>query len=251
MNISKELQDAMINLRLSGILPTLEQRLSYANSKKITITEFLEMIFYDELERRQSKLLNSKMKKAGVDTDLGTYDWGTTTQYDRDLVKNLFNLNFIEERHSILIFGNTGVGKTFLARHLAFGALKSGHSVMFARADKMFRHLKISIIDGTHDRAVGAYLRPDLLIIDDFGIKEMTREEASDVYEIILERYQRKSTIVTSARSPEEWQALFPEPILGNSILDRLCHSSYQILMEGDSLREQNRPYKKYSSLKN
>src|SRR5680860_1615758 len=100
MNISKELKDAMISLRLSGILPTLEQRLSYANSKKITITEFLEMIFYDELERRQSKLLNSKMKKAGVDTDLGTYDWDTTTQYDRDLVKNLFNLNFIEERHS-------------------------------------------------------------------------------------------------------------------------------------------------------
>ena len=90
MNISKELKDAMVALRLSGILPTLEERISYANSKKITIVEFLEMIFYDELERRQTKLLNSKMKKAGVDSEIGVYDWDTTTAYDRGFVKKPF-----------------------------------------------------------------------------------------------------------------------------------------------------------------
>ena len=250
MNISKELKDAMVFLRLSGILPTIEERISYANSKKITITEFLEMIFCDELERRQTRLLNSKMKKAGVDNDLGVFDWDTTTGYDRDLVKGLFSLNFVEEHHSILVFGATGVGKSFLARHLAFSALKAGSSVSFTRADKMFRHLKLSSIDGSRDRTIGFYIRADLLIIDDFAIKEMTREEADDVYEIILERYQKKSTILTSARSPEEWQVLFPDPIIGNSLLDRLCHSSYQVEMTGPSLREQNKPYKKYSSLK-
>jgi len=90
VNISKELKDAMVALRLSGILPTLEERISYANSKKITIVEFLEMIFYDELERRQTKLLNSKMKKAGVDSEIGVYDWDTTTAYDRGFVKKPF-----------------------------------------------------------------------------------------------------------------------------------------------------------------
>jgi len=80
------------------------------------------------------------------------------------------------------------------------------------------------------------------LIIDDFGVKEMTREEAGEFYEIILERYGKKSNIINSARSPEEWQALFPDPILGNSSLDRISHSSYQILMEGESIRKQNRP---------
>lgn len=249
MAISKELRDAMVFLRLSGILVTLEERISYANAKKITITEFLEMIFYDELERRQARLLNSKLKKAGVDNDLEVYDWNTTTTYDREIVRELFSLNFIEKHHSVLAFGSTGVGKTMLSRHLAFSALKAGHTVIFCRSDKMFKHLKLSGLDGTRDRAMGQYIRAGLLIIDDFAVKEMTREEADIVYEIILERYLKKSTIITSARSPEEWQALFPDPIIGNSVLDRLCHSSYQVEMTGPSLREQNRPYKKYSSL--
>jgi DNA replication protein DnaC len=242
MIITRELKDAMVSLRLSGIIPTLPERISYANSKKLTVVELLEMIFYDELERRQAKLLNTKMKKAGVDANLGVYDWDTTTIYDRELAKNLFSLSFLEAHISVLIFGPAGVGKTYLAKHLAFAALKAGYSVAFARADKLFKHLKLSIIDGSHDRTIGSYLRPDILIIDDFGIKELSREEANEIYEIILERYEKKSCIVTSARAPEEWQSLFPDPILGNSILDRLAHSSYQILMEGESIRKQNRP---------
>jgi len=240
--ISKELKDVMVNLRLSGAVATLPERISYANQKKLSLEEFLETIFYDEWERRQAKLLNMKMKKAGVDLHLASFDFDTTSVYDRDLVKRLFNLSFIENRSSVLVFGPTGVGKTYLAKTIALYALKQGYSVTFVRADKMYKHLRLSLLDGTHTRALGAYLRPDLLIIDDFAIKEFSREEANDLYEIILERYDKKSNIITSARSPEEWQTLFPDPILGNSALDRLAHSSYQILMEGESLRKQNRP---------
>jgi len=110
MNITKELKDAMAYLRLTGIIPTLPERISYANSKKLTIIEFLEMIFYDELEKRQAKLLNIKMKKAGVDANIGAYDWDTATVYDRELVKNLFSLNFIQNHSSVLTFGPAGVG---------------------------------------------------------------------------------------------------------------------------------------------
>ena len=242
MEVSKDLKEAMVALRLSGILPTLADRISYAKQKKLSFEEFLEMIFFDEKERRQARLLNRKMRKAGVDQDLKEYRWDTTTQYDRKIVRKLFSLAFVENHSSVLAFGPTGVGKTMLAKHLAFAALKAGYSVTFARADKLFKHLKLAAIDGTFERTIRSYLRPDILIVDDFAVREMSREEAGHFYEIVLERHEKKSNIITSARSPEEWQDLFPDPILGNSSLGRLAHSSYQICMDGPSIREQSRP---------
>ena len=129
-----------------------------------------------------------------------------------------------------------------LARHLAFSALKAGYSALFVRADKMFDALKLSILDGSHDRTLRYYLKYELLVIDDFAIRSLSRDEADDLYELIIERHEQKSSIFTSARAPEEWQVLFPDPILGNSALDRLAHSSYQILMDSPSIRKQNRP---------
>lgn len=239
--ISKELKNTATYLRISGILATLPERLSYAKAKKLSHEEFLELLLSDEAERREARLLNLRLKKANV-SNLASYDWNTSTIYDREIVKKLFSLSFIEKKYSVLIFGPTGVGKTMLARHLAYAALKAGYSVLFTRADKMFGALKLALLDGSHDRALRYYLKYDLLVIDDFGIRPFNRDEANDLYELIIERYELKSSIFTSARAPEEWQTLFPDPILGNSALDRLAHGAYQVLMDGPSIRKQNSP---------
>jgi len=239
--ISKDLKNITTYLRISGILPTLPERFSYAKAKKLSYEEFLELILSDETERREARLLNLRLKKANV-SNLASYDWNTSTTYDREIVKKLFTLSFIERKYSVLIFGPTGVGKTMLARHLAYAALKAGYSVLFTRADKMFDALKLALLDGSHDRALRYYLKYDLLVIDDFGIWPLSRDEANDLYELIIERYELKSSIFTSARAPEEWQTLFPDPILGNSALDRLAHGAYQVLMDGPSIRKQNSP---------
>lgn len=242
MDITRELREIMSNLRLKGMIPTLPERMLYARENNLSLEEFLQTIFFDEWERRQSRLLNKKMNRAGVDDGVMVYDWKTQTKYDREIVRRLMGLDFIEKRHNVLIFGPTGVGKTFLAKHIGYLALKSGYNVVFVRADRMFKHLLSSLVDGTHERSLRFYIEPELLIIDDFATKSMTREEAGDLYEIILERHEKSSTIVTSAREVDEWQALFPDPILGNSVLDRLAHSAYQVLMEGESIRRQRRP---------
>ena len=107
--MSKELKDVMNYLRISGIGPTLCERISYAKAKKLSYEEFLELVFSDEVERREARALNIKMNKAGV-ANLSSFDWNTTTQYDRELVKKLFNLSFIEKMQLVLLFGPTGVG---------------------------------------------------------------------------------------------------------------------------------------------
>ena len=183
--ISKELKDAIVNLRISGMLATLPERVSYAKAKKLSYEEFLELVLSDEFERREARSLNVKINKAGV-ANLESFNWDTTTQYDRELVKKLFNLSFIEKKLSVLIFGPTGVGKTMLARHLAFSALKAGHSVLFTRADKMFEALKLSVLDGGHDRTLKYFLKYDILVIDDFAIRSLSRDEANDLYELII-----------------------------------------------------------------
>ena len=137
-----------------------------------------------------------------------------------------------------------GVGKTFLAGALGHAACRAGHPVLFVRADRMFQWLHQSRADHSTEKLLRRLLAPDLLIVDDFGLCRLTAEQSSNLYEVILERHRRSSTILTSNRTTDEWIPLFDDPILAQSALDRLAHNAYQIVMEGESYREQQRPGK-------
>jgi len=234
-----ELKHILKKLRLSGILFSLQDRIAYAKANKLAYAEFLELVLQDELSRRQRNSLARRMKAASVTADqtLERFDWDTGITVDRDILKELFSLEFIERHENVIFCGPVGVGKTFLANALAHSACRRGKKVRMGRAKKIFKSLRQSRADNSFERELVKFISPDLLVIDDLGLQKLTAQEANDFYEIVIERHGRASTIITSNRHVDEWEALFDDPILANSALDRIAHNAYQLVMEGESYR--------------
>jgi len=237
---TNELKQTLKRLRLSGLLATLGDRVAYAKGVKLSYVEFLELILQDEVHRREQNSMNKRMKYASLDSDqtLERFDWDAKVTIDRDTLKELFSLEFIDRRENVIFCGPVGVGKTFLANAIAHSACRRGKKVLLSRAHKIFKTLLQSRADNSFEKELIKYIGPDLLVIDDFGLQKLTHQEANDFYEMIVERYGRASTIITSNRHVDEWEALFDDPILANSALDRLAHNAYQVVIEGESYRK-------------
>ena len=218
--------------------------MAYAKKAKLNELEFLELALQDEVDRRDHKNLSLRIQRAGFEEEqtLEGFDWNAPVTFDRDRVKDLFSLGFLERHEDVIFVGPVGVGKTFLAGALGHAACRAGHPVLFLRADRMFQWLHQSRADHSTEKMLRRLLAPDLLIVDDFGLRRLSSEQTSDLYEVILERHRRASTIVTSNRMIDEWIPLFNDPVLAQSALDRLAHNAYQVVMEGDSYRKRQRP---------
>ena len=239
MNTTPEVKHLLKALRLSGILSTLPDRVSYAAGNKLTHQEFLELVLSDELERRRHGALERRLQNAGVNLDqvMERFDWDAKITLDRERLKSLLGLEFINRNENAILTGPVGVGKTYLANALAHAACRKEKNVIVRKAAKMFKDLYAARADHALDRELMKLVTPDLLVIDDFGLHRLTQEQARDFYELVCERYERSSTIITSNRSVDEWTALFDDAILANSALDRLAHNAHQLVIEGESYR--------------
>ena len=239
MNTTPEVKHLLKALRLSGILSTLPDRVSYAAGNKLSHQEFLELVLSDELERRRHGALERRLQHAGVNLDqvMERFDWDAKITLDRERLKSLLGLEFIDRNENAILTGPVGVGKTYLANALAHAACRREKNVIVRKAAKMFKDLYAARADHALDRELMKLVTPDLLVIDDFGLHRLTQEQAHDFYELVCERYERSSTIITSNRSVDEWTALFDDAILANSALDRLAHNAHQLVIEGESYR--------------
>jgi len=244
MEIKPSLLAILKRLRLSGIVPTLADRASHARKTKMSELDFIELVLSDEVARRDQRGVEIRIDAAGFEDrrTLEDFDWDAPITFDRDRVRDLFGLGFVDRREDVAFLGPVGVGKTLLATALGHSACRTGRGVVFLRADVMLRELHQSRADNSTTRVLRSLLAPELLIIDDFGLRPMDREQSNDVYEILRERHRRSSTIVTSNRSIEEWLALFDDPVLAQSALDRFAHNAHQVVMEGESYRPRLRP---------
>jgi len=239
-----QLTPSLKQLRLSGILDTLEVRTQQAIAEQWSYVEFLTRLVQDEVERRQGKQLTLRIRRSGIGSTktLEHFDFGFNPSLNRQQLYDLATCEFVRQHRNVLLCGQTGVGKSHLAQALAHEAARKGFDSVFTSADAMLRHIQAGRADGTYERRLAGYLRPPLLVLDDFGLKPLPPSGPGDLYDVINERYERGSIILTSNRAPNEWPELFGDPLLASAGLDRLAHRATVLLLSGRSYRLAQQP---------
>jgi len=231
-------------LRLGALADTLPERAALARQHKLSHIGFLEVLLADEVTRRQSRSAALRATKAGLDPSMRLDTWTAPEdlRYDRTLLGDLTSLRFLDAKQSAIILGPVGVGKTHLATALGHIAIQRSHTVLSARADKLFTRLRAARLDNTLEAEIRRLATIDVLIIDDFALRPLDATDTSDFYEITVERHRTKTTIITSNREPAEWLTMTADTLLTQSAIDRLTSTAHTLVIEGPSYRQRNRP---------
>ena len=240
MNPMPELTPMLKQLRLSGILDSLEARNRQAIDGKLAYTDFLALLIQDEVARREQKKLQSRLRRASfrAQKTLEGFDFERLPSLNRALVHDLATGRYIEEKAPVLILGPCGTGKSHLAQALGHCAIRQGHEVLFTSQTALLSSLQAARATGSFERRFQQLARVDLLIIDDFGLKPLRSPQDEDFHDLIAERYERTATLLTSNLDLSEWGDAFPgNRMLGAATLDRLRHGAYRVVLDGDSYR--------------
>lgn len=230
-------------LRLSGMVDSLEERAELAREQSMSPVEFLALLLDDELERRRQRKQTKMERAAGFDSLklLSSFDFASVPTLDKALVLEMATCGFIGRRENWLICGPTGVGKSHLATAIGYEAIRRDLKVISYSTHRLLADLYAGRADGAHARLLRKVITSDLLILDDFGLRPITAQGAEDLYDIIHLRYERGSMILTSNRSPSEWAELFGDSLLASAALDRLTHHARVTIITGESYRQKHR----------
>jgi len=237
------LAGALRQLKLSGMLDTLDARLAQARAGELGHLDFLQVLCQDEINRRESAALARRIRRARFETQatLEGFDLGASPKLPAAQIRDLAALRWLAAGESVILYGPVGVGKSHIAQALAHQAIRSGAEARFLKTSRALAHLAGGHADRTWDKRLAELTRPAVLILDDFAIRELTAAQADDLYELITER-AGKSVIFTSNRAPADWYPLFPNPVVAESLLDRVINTSHQVFMNGPSYRPTKRP---------
>lgn len=239
MNQIDELGSILKRLRLSGIFESLEVRTRQAVDGNIAHQEFLFRLLLDECERRDAAHLINRIRKAQFETQktLEDFDFSFNAKIPKSKVVDLATCIFIQRKENAIFIGSTGVGKSHVAQAIGHRACRAGHDVMFVAANDLFKKLRSARADSSYDRELAKLKKPSLLIIDDLGLRPLTHDEPGDLYELIRQRYESGSILITTNRDESELALLFGDPLLASASMDRLLHNAHVVEFDGNSYR--------------
>lgn len=225
-----ELQRSLRQLRLGGMASVLETRLRQAQAEPMAPIDLLSILITDELTRRSDRLLERRRKHAAFrdpDKTLDNFDFTFNPKMNRSLVFDLAACGFIDRREDALFLGPGGTGKSHLAQAIGQAAILQGHKVLYRETHLLLEELGEVTIDGTRKQYMESVSTVALLIIDDFGMRKLPQTAAEDLLEIIMRRYERASTILTTNRPVDDWGKLLGDVAAVSAMLDRLLHHGH------------------------
>lgn len=242
MNDMAQLRPRLARLKLTGILENLEHHLKAAADGGLSYTDFLLRLVEDESERRESKKHQYLLRKSGMDSGktLESYEFGFNPCLSESSIRELATCDFIRKKENVFFLGPSGVGKTHLAQGLGHAAIRKGCEVIFRNTLGLLRSLNSSRGDGTWHLAFKNICSADLVILDDFGLNDLSPQQQEDLYEMICGRYRKGSFIITTNRDLPEWPSVFTNPLIGSAAIDRLVDGALKFVIEGKSYRMDN-----------
>jgi DNA replication protein DnaC len=238
----KDLVELLKVLKFTGMQETLAARVKEARDNSLDYEQFLGLLLQDEQEVRNARSLCSKVNAAKFEETktLEGLDLRRYSSEIRRVINHLSTGSYLREKKNVIILGPTGTGKTHLAQGLGHDACRRGKKVKFIRSNSLIAEFNASRTDDSWQSVLNKYTRPDLLILDDFGLKALSHSGASDLYELIATKHINSNFIITSNRKTEGWCELFPDQVIACAALDRIVHNSYVILLDSEDTFRKN-----------
>lgn len=240
MESMAQIKTNLKTLRLSSFNENIEQRNQEAIKSKMSYIDFLLALTQDEIDRRKLKRRENAIKKAnfGKYKNILEFDFDFNVSINRKQIMDLATCEFIKRNENIIFVGPAGVGKSCLAKAIGLEACNKGYKALFIRTAKMLEYIYSGKADATFQKKTNEFIKPDLLILDDWGMTAFADNMLNILNEVISERYENASIIITSNRPFTKWEELFNEPVISSALLDRLFHNAHKIKIQGKSYRQ-------------
>lgn len=234
------IMEKLQSMKFHGMRKAFEEQLQMADIEKLSFEERFGLLVDREKTEREDRRLKTRLRKAKLrhQASMEDIDFSHPRGIDKQLILSLLSCEWLKSHHNVFIIGPTGIGKSYLACALAQKACREGYSALYLRLPKLFSELSLAKGDGRYGKLLSGFARTNLLVLDDWGLSKLNKEQQRDFLEIIEDRDEIHSTVITSQVPVSHWHEVIDDPTLADAILDRLVHNAYKINLKGESMRK-------------